>query len=348
MAEVAQKSEDMTELAPVDRDSLYIMPLRIVPLKLPGLRRAKLVKTARLTSEIELFTDADAGQGLIEISALGDFIEADDAEIEADADVLWRLSSLSSFDVYTLRNSLRDLNIDVRSQEDLKLSSETEEKLTDYMKAFTRPLIVNVFGADNDKVENSGQLINMFTNIDRDVAIRNMRKIADMMGITMAAIPDFLEKYGDIYLSLAYFKQCLDSIVPQYDEFELWMEEVKQSPMIKEDQRSMEKLDFVRDSMNEILSSITGRFESFDRNSQTFWDNISMDSFQRMHRLIIGHHETIGGVLCGLTVKMKRWEQLFPAKGGSPHSRIDFVKGEMVPGLDRLIRIEQSAPSTTM
>src|SRR3546814_16177038 len=72
-----------------------------------------------------------------------------------------------------------------------------EERLTEYMKSFTRPLVVNVFGATNDNIKSSGQIINMFSNIDRDVALKNMRKIANMMGITISDIPDFLEKYGD-------------------------------------------------------------------------------------------------------------------------------------------------------
>src|SRR3546814_400504 len=171
-----------------------------------------------------------------------------------------------------------------------------EERLTEYMKSFTRPLVVNVFGATNDNIKSSGQIINMFSNIDRDVALKNMRKIANMMGITISDIPDFLEKYGDIYLSLSYFRRCLDEIVPQFDHFAEWMEEIK-STILRDNRQLMDKCKFVNDGLNEVLSSVTGRFESFDRNSQTFWENISMDSFQQLHRLITAHHETIGGVL---------------------------------------------------
>ena len=38
-----------------DCDTLYVMPLRILPLKSPSLLRARLIKDADLDSAIELF-----------------------------------------------------------------------------------------------------------------------------------------------------------------------------------------------------------------------------------------------------------------------------------------------------
>ncbi|MEQ8398477.1 hypothetical protein [Thalassobaculum sp.] len=343
-AEAKPVKDDLDE---VDRDSLHTLPLRIVPLRLAALRRARMIKTSKLESVIELFKDSSAGSGLIDIKSLPDFIQADEADIAADLEILHPLADLNSFDVFSLRNSLRDLKIDVRSATDLQLSPAMEGRLTEYMKSFTRPLVTNVFGTPNDAVESSGQIIHMFTNIDRDVALRNMRKIAQMMGITIVEIPAFLEKYGDIYLSLSYFRRCLDEIVPKFDQFTEWMAEIK-TTILRDNRQLMDKCSFVNDGLNEVLSSVTGRFESFDRNSQTFWENITMDSFQALHRLITAHHETIGGVLCGLSVKLDSWEQKFPNHAGSPQKRADFILGEMAPGLDRLMRLEKSAPSTTM
>ncbi|NQW08328.1 MAG: hypothetical protein HQ481_00405 [Alphaproteobacteria bacterium] len=335
------------KLDDIDRDSLHTMPLSIVPLRLAALGRARLIKTARLESQLEMFRGGGTGAGLIDINDLADFVQADKEDIEADIEILHQLADLNSFDVFSLRNSLRDLKIDVRQASDLKLSPEMEGQLTEYMKSFTRPLVANVFGATNDNVENSGQIINMFINIDRKVALENMRKIAEMMGITMADIPDFLEKYGDIYLSLSYFRRCLDEIVPTFDLFTKWMDELRET-MLRDNAQLMKQCDFVNEELNGLLSSLTGRFESFDRNSQTFWDNISMDSFQRLHSLITSHHETIGGVLCGLTVKLDSWEEKFPTRSGNPYKRAEFIQSEMAPGLEQLKKIEASAPSTIM
>ena len=342
-----QGTDILDDLSDLDRDSLHIMPLRIVPLRLPGLARARLIKSAQLHSELELFHDNATGAGLIQIKALPDFIGADEEDLKADMAVLYELAELNSFDVFSLRNSLRDLKIDVRHTTDLTLSPAMESRLTEYMKAFTRPLVVNVFGASTDNVSNSGQIIEMFTNVDRKVALKNMQKIAAMMNITVADIPDFLEKYGDIYLSLSYFRRCLDEIVPKFDQLTDWMDEMR-GTMLRENHQLMDKCEVVRSGLNELLGSVTGRFESFDRNSQTFWDNISMESFQRLHALITSHHETIGGVLCGLTVKLDAWETKFPHHTGSPHKRAEFVQSDLAPGLEQLLKLEHSAPSTIM
>ncbi len=151
----AEAKPKVDDLSAVDRDSLHTLPLKIVPLRLTALSRARMIKTSRLESEIELFRDA--GVGLISIKSLPDFIQADPEDVAADLEILYRLGDLNSFDVFSLRNSLRDLKIDVRSASDLQLSPSMEEKLTDYMKSFTRPLVANVFGATNDNINNSGQ-----------------------------------------------------------------------------------------------------------------------------------------------------------------------------------------------
>jgi hypothetical protein len=37
---------------------------------------------------------------------------------------------------------------------------------------------------------------------------------------------------------------------------------------------------------NDITASLTGRFESFDRNSKSLWDNINATTFQSMKKMI--------------------------------------------------------------
>src|SRR3546814_1220122 len=88
----------------IDRDSLHTLPLRIVPLRLAALGRARLIKTSRLESEIALFPAA--GVCLIAIQALRAFIQPDPEDIEADLYVLLRLGDLHTLDVFSLRDSL--------------------------------------------------------------------------------------------------------------------------------------------------------------------------------------------------------------------------------------------------
>lgn len=46
-----------------DTDSLYFLPLRILPIKAAALQRARMIKDARLESAIELFSGRDTGSG---------------------------------------------------------------------------------------------------------------------------------------------------------------------------------------------------------------------------------------------------------------------------------------------
>ena len=68
----------------------------------------------------------------------------------------------------------------------------------------------------------------------------------------------FLEEYGDIFLSLAYFKQCLDEIVPDVQAFLAWMDAVRGFSEVRRDARHARMLDEVGRDLTEIAASITG------------------------------------------------------------------------------------------
>ena len=53
-----------------DRDTLHTLSLSIMPLKQNALKRARMIKNARLDSVIELFRDREIGSGQIEIEKL--------------------------------------------------------------------------------------------------------------------------------------------------------------------------------------------------------------------------------------------------------------------------------------
>ena len=48
-----------------DRDSIEVLPLSIVPLKINGLRKARIVKNSRLEGVVELFSERESGSGQI-------------------------------------------------------------------------------------------------------------------------------------------------------------------------------------------------------------------------------------------------------------------------------------------
>ena len=99
-----------------------------------------------------------------------------------------------------------------------------------------------------------------------------------------------------------------------------------------------------RSGMNDVTASITGRFESFDNHSQAMWDNLSAQSFREVRALIEGHHSTVGGVLCGLSLKMKVWEEKVGSGRAGPVQKAEFIMSHMRSGMDRIKQIEDSAP----
>jgi hypothetical protein len=132
-------------------------------------------------------------------------------------------------------------------------------------------------------------------------------------------------------------------VVPDVHDFLVWLTAIRQMDQISRDKPMQQLLDGVSADLTAITSSVTGRFESFDRKSQDFWTDINADSFRQITQAITTHHTTLGGVMCGLTVKMDLWKERFPTGGGGPLRRIEFVTSELLPGLDQIRDLEQAA-----
>ena len=187
----------------------------------------------------------------------------------------------------------------------------------------------------------------MFKNPDRDQAMENLKKLATRLNVALPEIPRFLEDYSDIFLSLAYFKNCLDTIAPNIKEFLESMEELRGNFLIKNDRNFVKTSLFVENTLNNVTASITGRFESFQRHSNEMWSDINAESFSRVKRIISSHHSTIGGVLCGLAVKMSMWNDRFADGRDGPQARADFMLSEMRHGIEKIVEVEASAPKVS-
>jgi hypothetical protein len=113
---------DELTISDTDRDSLYILPLAIIPLRTPALRRARMIKNVRLDSAVELFEDAKTGSGQIEVEDLPHEFGWCERPPQPDLLVLRKLALLPSFDVYSLRVLLRRHDIPVNDYASLRLS----------------------------------------------------------------------------------------------------------------------------------------------------------------------------------------------------------------------------------
>ncbi|MGB0681270.1 MAG: hypothetical protein ACPGOV_01105 [Magnetovibrionaceae bacterium] len=331
----------------VDRDSLHILPLKILPIDTPGLKHARLIKNVRLESAIELFREEGSGSGQLKVEDLPAEFGWERSALSTNKDLIMLrlLQDLPSFDVYSLRISLRQQGIEVNHVADLRLSPAKTGELSSYMTRFTHPLILQIFGDEDVSIENFDDVLKLFRDPDIRKARERLEKMANLLEIKLEDVPVFLEDYGDIFLSLSYYRQCLDQIEPVIEGFLNSMDEMRQNYQLKSDINLMKTCKMMESTMNDLMVAITGRFENFDRSTQAMWDNITAERFRRVERLIEEYHTTIGGVLCALSVKMGAWHALFPKENvGGPVRRAEFIMSEMKLGMDRIKRIENSAP----
>ena len=330
-----------------DRDSLFILPMPTLPLRTPGLLRARMIKDSRLESAIEMFSDKITGSGRIYVDQLEQVFGELTEDLEHDAEILSRVADLNSFDVFSLRIELRRLEIKVDEHEALRLSESRSEELANYMRDFTRPLVQQIYGAQNAQVQGMGELINLFQSPDKEMVLNNIMKMAERLEVHPSEVPEFLEEYGDVFLSLAYYKDILDDLVPRLEKFTNEMKDILSNHQVKQDVRIAGACEVLDERLQDVAASITGRFQSFERNSKTLWDDINAESFKKMKTLVTSHYATIGGVLCGLTVKIKAWEERFAKGKGGPVSKADFIMSEMRHGISAIDAIERSAPQIT-
>lgn len=328
-----------------DNDSLYVMPLRILPLKSPSLQRARLIKDVHLNSAIELFHSKEGGSGQLYLSELDEEMFGDDPDRrDHDLRILESVTKLHSFDVYSIRICLRESNIKVRNTEFLSLSDNKKSELTDYMTAFTMPLIKQVYGEEGVSISESGDIIKLFSDPDVGKAIEKLKRLSEKLDIKLGDIPKFLEDFSDIYLSFAYYQQYLDDITPDMIEFIDEIGALKENWQMRQDIRLMNVCRSLENDLNNLIAGITGRFESFNRNTDAMWENITAKRFHAVQKLITAHHSTIAGVLCGLGSKMHTWRESFPTSDmGGPVRRAELLLSDIVPGMDKIVKLEQGS-----
>ncbi len=331
------------------RDSLHILDLQDIPLQSTALQRSRLLKNMQLKGIVEVFSGDSTGSGQISPDHLNKYLQWEEAGEHPDQTLIHRLARLNSYDVYSLRIELRHLDIAVNNVEALRLSDDKRGELNDYMTSFTKPLVAQVFGAADNKLNDFDQLVDLFQQANKEEAIKNLRLFAEKLQIELMEVPLFLEEYGDVFLSLAYFKNHLDKIVPRVVSLLDTSERLQRNMQLKADPRFMTTCKYLDKSLNDLITSITGRFESFDRHSAGMWENITAESFRRVRDLVTSQHTTIGGTLCGLSVKMQGWDEKFAgvADDSAIVRRAEYLMGEMRQGIDKIVAIEAAGPKNS-
>jgi hypothetical protein len=291
-----------------------------------------LIKNARLETVIEVYRlDAGAG-GQVQISELDEYF-SDHAGLMNDIPILRRLSQLRSYDVYTLRAQLRRLGVPVTSWERLRLSDAKKLELVQFMQEFTRPLLQKVYGGETGAIAEFDELLQLFSHPNKEEALKNLRLLADHLQVDLNEIPTFLEDYGDVFLSMAYFRAIYASVLPVLVQFQSWSKEAMESFLLREDKDFQRSCKSMLATLGNVAEAIAAAFADFDRTAKGFWDDISMTSFHRLKEAVTRQHTTVAGLLCGLYVKTNAWESRFRDKRTQPIKAAEFIRTEMIPGL---------------
>jgi hypothetical protein len=328
------------------RDSLHMMALATVPIETPGLRRANLVKNARLEAVVELYKGKGIGSGQITIQSLDSAFPSDKLNLEIDRPLMEKLVGLPSFDIYTLRAALRSLKIPVENVEGLTLSPRKRAQLNEYMRGFTKPLLERVYGPWYAKIFaqlSTKEIVAKFDAGDSTAPIARLRLLAADLGVSLEDLPDTLEQFGDVYLSFAYFKSAFDSLQTDCERLIEWMDDITQSFAIKRNADLKSLVSTTKVQVAETLYSVRARLELFDQNCSALWANVTPDNFRLAQELIVASHISIGGTLCGLAVKVKAWKERFPDANGGAAARAEFIRMDMAPGMRDLWRRERNA-----
>lgn len=149
----------------------------------------------------------------------------------------------------------------------------------------------------------------------------------------------------NMLMSLSYYRQCLDQLLPLVQNFVMSLEDIRGNHQLHNDANLMKSIDFTEQTINGTLANITGRLESFDKSTADMWRNLSAERFRKIEQLITSYHTTIGGVLCALSVKLNAWAYQFPTLASAgPVRRAAFIMSDMRQGIERISDIEETRP----
>jgi hypothetical protein len=318
-----------------EMDSLFILPLSVVPVQTKLLQPARLVKNAQLKSVVEIFRDDQAGSGQLDIESLPQKFDWPEGTIHPDHALLRRLALLSSFDVYSLRIALREQGIPVNDIASLQLSAAKRAELGRYMVTFTRPLVKLLFADGVSEIESFDDVLRLFQDPDVRKVRDRLASMAKTLDVGMHEVPKFLEDYGDTFLSLSYFRHCLDRLTPYFASCITALKMIRSSYQLKQNRNLMRTCDMIEAALGSLRAAITQRLEMIETRTKSLFESMSQEEFRAVRTLIEQQHVSIGATLCSLTVKMNSFARQFPHdNAGGPVKRADFMQHEMIKGIE--------------
>lgn len=284
------------------------------------------------------------GSGQFGIDELPNYVNRDEDLIRHDIPLLKKVADFPAFDCYSLRRAVRQGGIDVESADVLSLSNEKKRELAGHMRNLTRPLVRHVFGDAGMDITDPESLRSIMEMADKAATRKKLQRLSEVLETDLDSLPEMLEDYGDAFLSLGYYRSYLNLIVPRVRELHVWIEEAISRGSFRKGDPAIKRMKHVSGTIHHIIGSVVDRFEEFDRRSVFDWNALTLEEFGMARQQIFDHQATLAEVLCGMTVKVYEWRNRFAKPNAAIQQRIDFVLSDLQPGLDRLLKVESSAP----
>jgi hypothetical protein len=144
-----------------------------------------------------------------------------------------------------------------------------------------------------------------------------------------------LADYGDLYMSISYYRELLQSIGPVIGQFNDSMDQICSNRQLQQNQILINNCTKVQSKFKGMTSKVLSRIKSFDQVSETIWESNEPEAFGNFGRDIRGSQTVLGGILCALTIKMQDWKTNFPhPEAGGPLKWADYIVNDMRQGLE--------------
>lgn len=316
---------------------MHILPLQRIPLETASLRRARLVKTVRLECMVELFNEQGVGTGRVKPTELKDVFDFS-GDRARDPEIIIKLAGLRSYDVFSLRVSLRQLDVALDGLEGFQPSERMAAELGEYMNDFTRPLVAFVCGEVSPEAVDLIDMQRVIADPNSTTAIKNLRRLASLLEIQMVQIPDFLQDYADVFMSLSFYRQCLEKITPKFADLVNTLNTIRASHDPINEHRLIKDCDAIEAKFTTLVASATDTLDKFRDRTENMWENPTGERYREMERLVLDHQEQIGEIICALTVKTDAWAREFPEKNEQSRlaDKTAFITSDIKFGLDKL------------
>ena len=318
-------------------DSITSLPLSAFKLENSTLRSATLRKNIALETVIDFSNSGQQDIGLISQKELMLHFDRDEIE-DADKKTLSSLTSMPSFDCYTLKAALAPLKIEVLDENIFNLSSKMKTTLFPLMSRITRPLIQYLYSDQKFGVSDTETLLKLIKDTEPVKVRGRLEIIAQNMSVSSSKLIEILEEFGELFLSVSFFESINIEASSKIDQLILWAEDGVSNSNLRNDPSAQSQFSQIERRLGYIKTNLHSRFDNLARITQIDWEEFGASDFKTVKREILSQQSNLAIALCGIMVKAFEWEKQFPSAGGSPQQCLEFISKDLNIGLDNLTR----------